>query len=99
MGRKRTKDLKIEHVERASGDLLAESVAQLKRLFPEVVAEDKIDFAKLREALGDEVDDRPERYSFTWVAKRDAIRLLQAKRQKKYAVLRIRSCDKCFKLI
>ncbi len=67
----------IERVERSSADLLAESVAELKRLFPEAVAEGKVDFAKLRAVLGDEADDRPERYSFTWAGKRDAIRLLQ----------------------
>jgi len=64
-------------VERQSPDLRQEGIARLRELFPEAVTEGKIDFAKLREALGDEVDDRPERYSFTWAGKRDAIRLLQ----------------------
>jgi len=36
-----------------------------------------LDFDKLREALGEFVDDAPERYSFTWAGKRDGIRLLQ----------------------
>ena len=77
MGHKTSTRQGIEHVEQTSADLLAEKLAELKRLFPEAVAEGKIDFAKLRQALGDEVDDRPERYSFTWAGKRDAIRLLQ----------------------
>jgi adenine-specific DNA-methyltransferase len=77
MSKKQNSNPKIEHVERSSADLLAENVAELKRLFPEAVTEGKVDFAKLREALGDVVDDRPERYSFTWAGKRDAIRLLQ----------------------
>lgn len=39
-----------------------EQVEGLKELFPQIVTEGKIDFDKLREALGDEVDSRPERY-------------------------------------
>lgn len=31
---------------------------------------------RLRLALGDPADERPERYSFTWTGKRDALRLL-----------------------
>lgn len=58
-------------------DLVAERVQQLKALFPDVVAEGRVDFDKLRAALGDSVNGEPERYSFTWAGKRDAIRLLQ----------------------
>jgi adenine-specific DNA-methyltransferase len=66
-----------KRVAQTSADLTQESIARLREVFPEAVTEGKIDFAKLRESLGDEVDDRPERYSFTWAGKRDAIRLLQ----------------------
>ena len=68
---------KGEAIRRTSADLLAERVTQLKDILPEAFTEGKIDFDKLREALGDLVDDRPERYTFTWAGKRDAIRLLQ----------------------
>ena len=68
---------KTERVNRTSPDLLQESVRRLRELFPEVVSEGKVDFDKLRSVLGDEVDGRPERYSFSWAGKRDAIRLLQ----------------------
>ena len=64
-------------VARLSADELAERVEELKELFPESLVEDKIDFDKLRETLGEEIDSRPERYSFTWAGKRDCIRLLQ----------------------
>ena len=50
---------------------------QMTTLFPEAFTETKIDFDKLRTLLGDEVDDRRERYTFSWVGKRDAIRMLQ----------------------
>ena len=58
-------------------DFINERIEQLKTLFPEVVSEGKVDFEKLRQSLGEIVDDRPERYSFTWAGKKDAIRLLQ----------------------
>ncbi len=64
-------------VERQSVDLVKENIARLKELFPEAVSEGKVDFEKLKATLGEIVDDRPERYSFTWAGKRDAIRLLQ----------------------
>jgi adenine-specific DNA-methyltransferase len=49
----------------------------LKSTFPDAFSEGKVDFEKLRAALGDLVDDAPERYTFSWAGKRDAIRLLQ----------------------
>ncbi len=69
---------KIERIEKESPDLLKESVERLKELFPGIVSEGKIDLSRLRDIIGDEVDERPERYSFTWAGKRDAIRMLQA---------------------
>jgi len=64
-------------VEWQSVDLVKENIARLKELFPEAVSEGKVDFEKLKATLGEVVDDKPERYSFTWAGKRDAIRLLQ----------------------
>lgn len=69
---------KIKRIDKESPDLLRENMERLKELFPGVVSEGKIDLSRLREILGDEVDDRPERYLFTWAGKRDAIRMLQA---------------------
>ncbi len=74
MSKRQSKPERIQHT---SPDLLAEQVARLEEIFPEVVTEGKIAFDKLRATLGDEIDTRPERYSFTWAGKRDAIRLLQ----------------------
>jgi adenine-specific DNA-methyltransferase len=61
-----------------SPDITADRLAALRDLFPEAFTEGKVDFARLRAALGDIVDHSPERYSFTWAGKRDAIRILQA---------------------
>ena len=71
------KNRKEEGVATASADFLAEQIARFKELFPEAFTEGKVDFDKLRATLGDLVDDGPERYTFTWAGKRDAIRLLQ----------------------
>jgi len=71
------KAMKAPPVERTSADLVAEQVERLKKIFPEVVAEGKVNFEKLKITLGEIVDDSPERYSFTWAGKRDAVRLLQ----------------------
>jgi adenine-specific DNA-methyltransferase len=66
-----------EPVHRETVNVAEEQLARLKELFPETFAEGQVDFEKLRATLGDLVDDRPERYTFTWAGKRDAIRLLQ----------------------
>lgn len=57
--------------------MVSERIDQLKDLFPEAVTEGRIDLDKLKAALGEIVDDRSERYAFTWAGKRDAVRLLQ----------------------
>lgn len=58
-------------------NLTNKNIEKLKELFPEVVTEYQIDFEKLRLILGDEVDDKSEKYSFTWNGKPDAIKLTQ----------------------
>lgn len=60
-----------------SADVNVERIENLKAIFPEAFTEGKVDFDKLRATLGDLVDDSPERYSFTWAGKQDAIRILQ----------------------
>jgi len=61
----------------ATPDIAEENVEELKRLFPEIVTEGKVDFDALREVLGDYADEREERYSFTWNGKSRARRLAQ----------------------
>lgn len=68
---------KSEPVTTTSANILEERIANLREIFPESFTEGKVDFEKLRASLGDRLDDRPERYSFSWAGKRDAIRLLQ----------------------
>lgn len=55
-----------------SGDMVAGNVARLKALFPEIVADGKVDFDVLRELLGDAVEEGEERYGLNWKGKRKA---------------------------
>ncbi|MDO8532948.1 MAG: site-specific DNA-methyltransferase [Dehalococcoidia bacterium] len=68
---------KANPVARESANIAAEQIEKLRDAFPEAVSEGKVDFDKLRAVLGEAVDERPERYSFTWAGKRDAIQMLQ----------------------
>jgi len=69
--------MKDTHLNGESKDILAENIQQLKQLFPEVFAEDSIDFDKLKAVLGEYTDDDDERYNFTWWGKSRALRLAQ----------------------
>jgi adenine-specific DNA-methyltransferase len=64
-------------VSRDSGEPESERLERLRELYPEVFAEGRVDLAKLATVLGDDADERPERHSFSWAGKCDAIRLLQ----------------------
>ena len=59
------------------------NIEELMRLFPQVVTETKdgngrlvrsVDFAALRELLGDDATEDDERYDFTWAGKKEAMR-------------------------
>ncbi|BAS44858.1 type III restriction-modification system methylation subunit [Staphylococcus schleiferi] len=76
MTNKRTNE-RLEEVSSHSLDITEQNIEKLKELFPEVLTEKKIDFDKLRLILGDEVETAPERYSFTWNGKKQAMQLAQ----------------------
>ena len=58
-------------------DIGEENIKKLMTIFPEVVTEGKVDFEKLKQVLGEYVDDSNERYNFTWNGKGRALRLSQ----------------------
>lgn len=58
-------------------DLATENIEQLRQIFPDVFEEGKIDFDKLKQVLGEYVDDEKDRYNFTWNGKGKALRLAQ----------------------
>jgi len=58
-------------------DIAEENIKKLKEIFPDVFTEDKVDFEKLEQILGNYVEDSKERYNFTWNGKGRALRLSQ----------------------
>jgi adenine-specific DNA-methyltransferase len=61
----------------SSANGLDERMERLRDLFPETFREGKVDFERLRKALGDAVDEGRERYGLSWAGKSDAIRAIQ----------------------
>ena len=57
-----------------SKDMVQDNLSKLKEIFPEIVTEDKIDFNKLKLILGDNIDESPEKYNFTWPGKIQSIK-------------------------
>ncbi len=67
----------IPPMDSTSTDTVADNISKLKALFPEAFTEGKVDFDALKEVLGDYVDGRDERYSFTWNGKSKARMIAQ----------------------
>lgn len=68
-----------EKLDLRSHDVVAEKRDELLRLFPEVRTEGgKLDFDRLRLALGDAVDVGRERYGLTWPGKAECFKTIQA---------------------
>ncbi|MBU1059063.1 MAG: site-specific DNA-methyltransferase [Proteobacteria bacterium] len=61
----------------SSKDIVADNIEKLKTIFPEIFSEEKVDFTKLKETLGEYAEDREERYNFTWHGKSQARRMAQ----------------------
>src|SRR3990167_4993895 len=64
---------KHKKVNLTSSDLSAEKLAELRRVLPEAFGEDKIDWDRLRAVLGDKIDERIEKFNFSWAGKTGAI--------------------------
>lgn len=60
-----------------STDIVAEKLAQLRELFPEVFSEDKIDFQRLKQALGEDLFAKGEHYELSWAGKSEARKAVQ----------------------
>ena len=52
-----------------SPDFVKENIETLKKLFPTIVKEGKIDFSELKALLDDEIETDEEYYRFTWAGK------------------------------
>lgn len=69
--------MKIRSLDGKTPDIAEENIQKLRQIFPDVFTEDKIDFEKLQQVLGEYVEDSTERYNFTWNGKGRALRLSQ----------------------
>jgi adenine-specific DNA-methyltransferase len=69
--------VKITSLDGKTPDIAEENIQKLKQIFPDVFTEDKVDFEKLQQVLGEYVEDSTERYNFTWNGKGRALRLSQ----------------------
>jgi adenine-specific DNA-methyltransferase len=59
-------------------NITEEKLNRLKEFFPEAFTENKIDWEKLKAALGDDIEFKNERYVLNWAGKSDAFRALQS---------------------
>ena len=67
----------MDKISSTSLNITNDNITKLKKLFPSVVEEGKIDFELLKTLLGGEIDDKKEKYQFTWPGKSDSIRIAQ----------------------
>ena len=65
-------------MDRKSLDITEEKLNKLKEIIPEVFTENKIDWEKLKAALGEDIEFKNERYVLNWAGKSDAFRVLQS---------------------
>jgi adenine-specific DNA-methyltransferase len=66
-----------QSAESKSLDITDANIEQLKKIFPDVFSEGKVDFDALKAVLGEAVDDSDERYNFTWNGKNRARQIAQ----------------------
>lgn len=67
----------MEKIDARSMDLIQNNINNIRRIFPEIVKEEKIDFNKLRLLLGDYIDENNDLYELTWKGKNEAIKSSQ----------------------
>lgn len=67
----------MSHLNGESLNIEDKNIEKLVELFPEVNTDGKIDFEKLKQILGEYVEDSEERYRFVWNGKGEALRLSQ----------------------
>jgi adenine-specific DNA-methyltransferase len=70
-------DLEIHETPRSTPNFRTELAKQLAELVPEAIADGKIDVAKLKELLAEDVADETERFGLFWPGKKRALRAAQ----------------------
>jgi adenine-specific DNA-methyltransferase len=66
-----------EKMSLTSEDIRGERIARLREDFPDVFTEGKVDFDRLKQALGEEVAQGRERYGLSWAGKSEVMRNIQ----------------------
>jgi adenine-specific DNA-methyltransferase len=66
-----------EKLDLKSMNITEDQKSKLKQIFPHVFNEDKIDFDKLRQTMGEEVDEGQERYGMIWPGKSECFKIIQ----------------------
>src|SRR6201994_4536847 len=64
--------LTAQSPETKSADQVAENLARLRALFPEIITEDGVNVDVLKQLLGKTVTDADEKYGLNWHGKRKA---------------------------
>ncbi len=67
----------MEKMMLASMDITEEKREALKRIFPEVFTEERIDFDQLKRVLGEWVDSDVERFGLNWPGKAECMKIIQ----------------------
>ncbi len=70
-----------------------ELTKELKEKFPGTFSENKVDCKKLKQELGEEFDDAPERYGLSWAGKQNVFNVIQEPTTKTLKVDRDESVD------
>ncbi|HHV24393.1 MAG TPA: site-specific DNA-methyltransferase [Methanosarcina sp.] len=66
-----------ERLDLKSLSIVEDQKSKLKEIFPHIFNEDKIDFDKLRQTLGEEVNEGQELYGMTWPGKSECFKIIQ----------------------
>ncbi|MBI5417133.1 site-specific DNA-methyltransferase, partial [Candidatus Poribacteria bacterium] len=59
-------------------NIAEDKINKLKEILPEAFSEGKIDWEKLKAALGEDIEFKNERYVLNWAGKSDAFKILQS---------------------
>jgi len=67
----------MENMDGKSLDVAQEKISRLKGIFPEAVTDGKLDWDRLRQALGENLAGGQERYGLSWPGKSEVFRTIQ----------------------
>jgi len=66
-----------ERISKQSMDINKSQIDKIKKLFPEVITEGKVDFEKLKTSLGEDALADRDSYRLTWSGKEDVFKVIQ----------------------